>query len=62
MNKEIIVHSRNVALLGNKKWVSKQWHDMRDILNHMANQNKTIWKGYFTVWSHLYDILEEVKV
>ena len=62
MNKEITVHSHNVALLGNKKGVSKQWHGMRDILNHMAKQNKTIWKGDFTVWSHLYDILEEVKV
>lgn len=49
MNKEITVHSHNTALLCNKKWVSKQLHDMCDILNHMAYQNQTIWKGYFTV-------------
>ena len=62
MNKEITVHSHNTALLGNKKWVSKQPRDMCDILNHMAYQHQTIWKGCFTVWLHLYDILEKVKV
>lgn len=51
----------NEKLFSTKKWAIKPRGDTYDILNHTANENKSIWKGYISVWFQLHDIMEKEK-